>query len=1045
MKHILKHIISGLAVLATVMQTGCSDDVMSGDPWRNNGFKEDTQLVLSLALPAQTEETRAEMHLDANEGKVNDLWMLAFGYDGGEQYVRRELNVSDLAAITNNDGLTVYEINGFKPGKYSVYVVANMGEAVRSITTEDELKKVICDFTEKLPEPGRLPMVYEPGALLEIAKVSTEPATIETPLRVAAVKVKYNIIFDKDYCLELFGEAGLKIKKLTVENIAEKSYLIQNRTATSIGVRSLDIVPAYYNDYTEDQTNASSTDKDVIEVTGEASGTPASFKETWVCSGTLYLPERYVAENGTPTTMQIEAVVTDRNGSEGSVNCKYSINLAAYDGNPNEVNMPRGGYYEVIGKVKTLGTAKLDSKIYFRDWTDRLVNVNVSGTYLTLTKTEGTVTSLSDDEIGYETDAHGVPLFTCGSEIGGVPVILGEVSATDKKIKLCVNPSVSIDNLPNDHGNDVATCWIQSGNIHKQIKVAYDITPFFIITPLETKVQWSESDKIIRTKEYSYRTNLGGLMVTADNGKGTILIGWNGSSVLQNYTSVIRDSKLQLSCTNPSAAMGTMTVTANTDPGTSTIHNFDAYPAKARLLSKFDMMKADLRVTVMPPMGGYRIYFRAVNDWHKYDGGEGNVSSEWFEGKNSMGDGYPTEYYGTADSNNNWFDYWYCKDQDNNSAWSNSAGNYSNNGYWPHEDSHRIYIWTQEGERLGNDANPPVWRFTSGGFAGAPKMSQDFANAGWYYYDLSATDHQKERDGNASGDRIPEPGTTLMIFGNHTNAGSHGFTVHRVPGHLEPGVPLFDYEDREGWVLYDPTTESLYRIFDERPVIEDVVYTIYSDAKPTGWWRKYGIATKDPQGTSFPQFNIYSNNVDSRTTEVINGKTYYVYKIKMKAARGYYAKAININFEGVSTTSGEPQRVYYYNKNGWTNPRVYIYKDGSKHTEWGDTPEMKVHHSDSGGTYYYYDIPEGYSNGRVIFQDNGRNNQIPGQNQAGFELNGKSKVYYADTSNWTDYSVQPNSNTSGKSSVKLFGGRQFSGNTGYFNSTTKTWTAGKPQ
>ena len=30
----------------------------------------------------------------------------------------------------------------------------------------------------------------------------------------------------------------------------------------------------------------------------------------------------------------------------------------------------------------------------------------------------------------------------------------------------------------------------------------------------------------------------------------------------------------------------------------------------------------------------------------------------------------------------------------------------------------------------------------------------------------------------------------------------------------EPGIPLFDYEDREGWIVYDPTSDPTWNIYD---------------------------------------------------------------------------------------------------------------------------------------------------------------------------------------------------------------------------------------
>lgn len=1032
----------GAVMLAGAM-TGCVDDLF--DAPRTEA---DSQLTIKLAVP-RSYTTRAVSATEGEEGKINDLRLIIFGYDGGTSLVNRTLQLPGDVKLSDN-GTADYHIDGLQPGNYKVYVIANTGDELAGINGEDKLKEKLTDYSERMPQIGNLPMVYDSGSMISIESQESRGASVEAAMTIAAVKVRYNIIFDKANCGDTFGETGLKLTSMTATGVAKSAYLIENRDAKNIDTRSVTIPLTYYDTYAENQQNTTADNADVITVTGAGSDVPTDYTSTWVCQGTMYLPERYVAENGIPSQLKISGLVTDKNGNCGNVHCDYTIDMAQYDGNKENRDMPRGTYYEIIGKVAGLGSANLDTSIAVKDWMDQLINVDFTHTFLKVEKTELTVTSLDDATLGYDTDGSGLPVVECVTKLQSQDVVIASVSGPEKKITFSVNPAVSVSQLKNGEGKGTAECYVRAGNIRKRIMVNYDITPFFVLTPADTKIQWDATNNEMRTKSYTYRTNLGGIVLAAEGAKNTVYI--DSKNTTAELT--LGNSKIKFACAAPTQAMGSFTVTATGDPVTTTVHHLAAYPAGAYSESSYDSYKKAMTVTVMPSGADYRIYFRAINDWQIYNGGETNVSGEWLEGANSMGSKYPVEFTGTGLSNNNWIDYWYCAQSNGDSAWENGAGNKA-----PHIGSHRIYIWTQMGETSGNEDKPMIWRFTDD-YIPSEQMIADATNAGWYYYNLPVNSKQKAQLNGATGDKNPEPGTTLMIFNNHTNAKNPGYSVHRATHHLDAGIPLFDYEDREGWVVYDPTSVPYYRIFDERPVIEDVQYIVYSDVKPSGWFNYYGVAQKETnQGTDVKQFEIYSKNVESCVQETINGKTYWKYTIRLKAPRGNYAKAIKINFDGFATgsssssnTTTTPQRVYYYcnNKGGIANPCIYIYNDsGGSYTTWEKSPAMIKDRDADGGTYYYYNVPSGYSNGRVIFKNADGSTQTPGQGQPGFQLEGKTKICYGDNNNdpWHDYSAgtTTTTTTTGKhTGYMLFGGRVFKDNTGYFNNTTKTWKAGKP-
>lgn len=78
------------------------------------------------------------------------------------------------------------------------------------------------------------------------------------------------------------------------------------------------------------------------------------------------------------------------------------------------------------------------------------------------------------------------------------------------------------------------------------------------------------------------------------------------------------------------------------------------------------------------------------------------------------------------------------------------------------------------------------------------------------------------------------------MFGNGENSSNGGCTPHRFPHHMDPGIPLFNYEDHEGWYLYDPTCIPYYRVYDDKPTIVNVDYVIYTRSKITSWRIDFG-------------------------------------------------------------------------------------------------------------------------------------------------------------------------------------------------------------
>lgn len=135
----------------------------------------------------------------------------------------------------------------------------------------------------------------------------------------------------------------------------------------------------------------------------------------------------------------------------------------------------------------------------------------------------------------------------------------------------------------------------------------------------------------------------------------------------------------------------------------------------------------------------------------------------------------------------------------------------------------------------------------------------------------------------------------MIIFSNNTNK-ELGYTLHRCTHHLEPGIPLFDYEDREGWIVYDPTSDPTWNIYDAMPTIENIKFTIYTRFQTYGWFKVYGVANgKDGDNSNIEResFTIYDTAGNSWSCVNLNNG-WYKTVITLKAVKGDHEKDIRI-------------------------------------------------------------------------------------------------------------------------------------------------------
>ena len=833
-----------------------------------------------------------------DECKINDLHLYAFPVGSNGTLLSQELP-APVASNMLKENVASYQLK-IKPGKYRVYVVANMNDVLdgETITTEDKLKDIVLSYSPMtkpgMPEAENIPMIYEPatknadGTKTDDTITTDKTATtVVANLRFTCVKVCLNLVYDPtaaDVDAALKAN-GLRISDIIGKQLSPQTNLlwdgkfsnpnVSDEYAKGIASPLYDASAsagkgAYYSSWTENPGNANINNEDIISVEGKGTAAPADSTQKWLFRATYYLPERYVAKALQQSALKIDGKI----GSD--INNSYNINLGHRKDETSTTEIPtfpRGTYYEIVGRLKSLGNIDLDCVVGVKDWEPATIDVDLNHTTLWVSSTSAKVESQKVDYIAYQTNATNI-VFGCDTEIekitaGKLPVIVATNDIANHRVKFSINPELSVADFRAAKAlTGTAKVWIKAGNIKKFLEVSYDVTPYFKVDPVDIVIQYDAENSPELTKVVKFTTNLIGIQFPD---------GWAVLGEGQNVK--YAQSKINIKCDKTDVADGTFTITAVTNPMTTTTHVFTVKAIGDNNIEQ------QIRVTVRPPVGPYRIYMRAINDLAKTKDAS---NLEEFDHSNMLDE----EAYNNSEENNNWRDGW-CAD------WKIDRSSY--------KDSHKVYIYTQIGETKADgtkDENTAEWYFT-GGWPGR-SMEADNNNPGWYYYSIAhnAKSESNNNKGQAqtTAEKMIKPGQTLLIFSNGTYTGT-GYQPHRFTHHNDPGITLFNYEDREGWYLYDPLSDPYYRVYDKKPTIVDVEYTIYTKNKRiTAWYCKYGVNSSDGKG----KFEMKSNNPnvenEFKCTECPekdkDGNTWYKTILHLKAPLGEYDKILKLKVNG---------------------------------------------------------------------------------------------------------------------------------------------------
>lgn len=797
-------------LLLTVLTAGCSDDI--SDDRKGHG---EESVLLMIPTP-HLEGTRAEdaaLNETMNEGHISSLWFYAFPADGtaADNRVAVDLTPSD-SKLTHDYRQEEVRV---KAGKYRVYMVANI-KGLNGDSSEDAIKTASIEYsTSKMPNTtDGLPMACLPE---EVKVGETAPevvadgivtvengkqTTLWIDLTFLCAKVRYTLLFDKSasgFSHEAFGSQALTftgLEKVTgvrsVTSVSEANtpdsgepFEIDDCSAFNGAPR---VYPTDYSKFIELNPTNDPSENDLTELTGQADPDKRAYQ------GTLYLPENLVTS--APTRLFFDA-----NLDGGSQKLQYHVDLPPLSrSNSDREPMRRGHFYDIIGRVTTTGD-RLDITASVADWTLQSLAYQLHGTYfLHVDKTDIEVQAGIPKEIKYETDAEPLTFESPKYKNTDKDLFVFETIEKDgeKYISVSVNPEIAANSDENEFDSYFYIC---AANLKKKIEVTpVRLDPFLNVDPTEIEIDIRE---YIASGDYSasipikFSTNLSNVTISGfmedDNA----------------FTPDANSLKLDGALTYNGDATGTNELKVGDINGGKFWETERTLTLTYTATGNGVTLSKEVKIHIVPNQLNYIIHFRP-NNWsytHIYVYQCLELPSD-----HSI---YPSKPVGYRDGAYLYsaleysftgkiaFLGWNKTTDDPNNSEASGSLNYGNNqGFfifsndtWTDGHSSWDIINNKKGAKIHyNDEYDfcPTYRMSSSNICGDCKDGR--YNRGWPGIMM-----EKESDGwwkfVLTG--VATPGKALIMFNN-----GHYGTGDRFPGDAEPGLPLFDFPNREGWLDY---------------------------------------------------------------------------------------------------------------------------------------------------------------------------------------------------------------------------------------------------
>lgn len=490
-------------------------------------------------------------------------------------------------------------------------------------------------------------------------------------------------------------------------------------------------------------------------------------KDQWSYTDFLYLPENY--NNDKNTYLEIKGTELTPAGNETTITHTYQLPLGGVAGNKSGGDLERGTFYDMTASIT--GKGKMDMKINMSVFEWKLMDVyaDFSQTSLWVSRTgKSDYTNFDhDNKTGQQILVTSQYNDSIGYKTNAKEVSVECVS------KIGENPLV------------LATVNKQSGQILFTVNPDIEIDKYnkYNKNTTGTAVVAIRANNLVKYIDVQYNVtpflNVTPLEVEIHTEEGgaeqrtyAVLYETNlGKITIPTSLTSAKGDKVTITDTGISKGKGKIMLKSDGKAKNTWISSFSVSPSNP----EYDDLKKQVKVTVIPPLDCYRIHFIALNDSRTGDNG--------------------------AQIN---------------------TGNLTTDNKWP---NCNIYLYTQYGMTSDNNIPQSVWYFFNTEGQAKPSwpgvsMNEDPENEGWKLFELS-TDKPGWCSITGAKPKYPKPGETLIMF----NSGENN-DYQRYPYHMEPGVQLFDFKNREGWFVYDPTS-NLHEFFESKPDIHLVTFKMY--------------------------------------------------------------------------------------------------------------------------------------------------------------------------------------------------------------------------
>ncbi|MBQ8673446.1 MAG: hypothetical protein IJ511_05270 [Bacteroides sp.] len=905
-----------LCLLLTLCLAGaCSDDYDDAAPAPRQG-------MVTLSLPGVL--TRAATDTDdngatyipvenggTNEGAINaekGLWFFAFPVKNGNNdtdYNPDNFYSADiLSRLSETDGNNHRQLQIPLPyGTYHFYLAGNIA-GLQHVRSEQALQQIYLAYTQGTNnhlyvgsnggelKAGNLPM-FRDGAPLEVTindQTGNTTPVADMHLTFLCAKVTLNMQMAPGTTT-----ASSSLQKLHLSHLAQTSPVVLLNYLDEANNGKVFANDADYKEFSpkrkeecpngylaanriaipaspvaDSEDNGSQRPSNAVPLmdgTNPISIPAANAQKALVA--TFYLPEYYVKASDSTTDYIKDANGSSRTPSKIHLTVDgtlYTLPLGGlatteYTGSNADGliaqskfpggNLVRGTHYDLTAYVPDPGEEWTLTVTPYA-WNTRTLNTAFRETELWVEETETTdvIAPFVLDEIRYTTNAahlSAVCMNTINDQNGNAqPILLptfGNNAEGETVLRLEFNPALTYQNfedqVTNNENYSVAyengrTCYkgtadvqIKANNITKVIRVNFSMYEVFEVTPLSITLNTAGA-----TGTYICRTNLGTPAISNAEDE---------TDETSHYS--LSNVELQKDGTYK------ITVTAETMPQTSVTHNF-TLTATGNTPARIKNSES-LSVTLLP--SGYVVHFAAINSILKEESCHALPFCDGWEANDAIQDATKNsdvKYPQTLVSRQA-----FMAQLETTSSTTYKIANY--------------HSWLPKVTAKINNNNEK------------PMTLRENTNRLWYDLALTEADNT--------------PGTTTLKFFSDADNTSYflytgGFEANRkvlysddtpirYPYYQSDNLKLFHHNNKEGWIVADPTTLKMEWLTEEPTIVTvkyvvDVVCPEGEEALGMRWYLNYGQVSGN-----LGQFLIQSEQDTNKAYQNIkaykvNGSTY---------------------------------------------------------------------------------------------------------------------------------------------------------------------------